>query len=262
MNTPTLPTLTGTAVTLRPITDADTDLIVKWRNTPSVVQNFIFRQTFTPEMHRSWLATKVATGQVVQYIILDNADGKPVGSVYYRDIDNHNRSAEYGIFIGEESARGKGLGTETARLFTDFGFGRRSDDGFGELLVLLHSFGQTYAADFTNTALVSTPGRAAEVTANNHFYRETFAHYADGYHRVGCSQLPVGADVGRGIEELGGNLVQHLALEGDTFRQDDVEGRDTVGCYHDELFAVDVVHVTYFSVIDTLLSRKVEISFS
>ena len=122
MNTPTLPVLTGTAVTLRPITDADTDLIVKWRNTPSVVQNFIFRQTFTPEMHRSWLATKVATGQVVQYIILDNADGKPVGSVYYRDVDNHNRSAEYGIFIGEESARGKGLGTETARLFTDFGF--------------------------------------------------------------------------------------------------------------------------------------------
>ena len=50
-----------------------------------------------------------------------NADGKPVGSVYYRDIDNHNRSAEYGIFIGEESARGKGLGTETARLFTQFG---------------------------------------------------------------------------------------------------------------------------------------------
>ena len=121
MNTPTLPVLTGTAVTLRPITDADTDLIVKWRNTPSVVQNFIFRQTFTPEMHRSWLATKVATGQVVQYIILDNADGKPVGSVYYRDIDNHNRSAEYGIFIGEESARGKGLGTEAARLFTQFG---------------------------------------------------------------------------------------------------------------------------------------------
>ena len=121
MDVKNLPVLEGAAVRLRPIADADTDLIVKWRNTPSVVQNFIFRQTFTPEMHRSWLATKVATGQVVQYIILDNADGKPVGSVYYRDIDNHNRSAEYGIFIGEESARGKGLGTETARLF-DWGF--------------------------------------------------------------------------------------------------------------------------------------------
>ena len=122
MDVKNLPVLEGAAVRLRPIADADTDLIVKWRNTPSVVQNFIFRQTFTPEMHRSWLATKVATGQVVQYIIIHKADDKPVGSVYYRDIDNHNRSAEYGIFIGEESARGKGLGTETAKLFTDFGF--------------------------------------------------------------------------------------------------------------------------------------------
>ena len=122
MDVKNLPVLEGAAVRLRPIADADTDLIVKWRNTPSVVQNFIFRQTFTPEMHRSWLATKVATGQVVQYIIIDKADDKPVGSVYYRDIDNHNRSAEYGIFIGEESARGKGLGTETAKFFTDFGF--------------------------------------------------------------------------------------------------------------------------------------------
>ena len=122
MDVKNLPVLEGAAVRLRPIADADTDLIVKWRNTPSVVQNFIFRQTFTPEMHRSWLATKVATGQVVQYIIIDKADDKPIGSVYYRDIDGHNRSAEYGIFIGEESARGKGLGTETAKLFTDFGF--------------------------------------------------------------------------------------------------------------------------------------------
>ena len=45
-----------------------------------------------------------------------------VGSVYYRDVDHTFNSAEYGIFVGEESARGKGFGTETARLFTDFGF--------------------------------------------------------------------------------------------------------------------------------------------
>ena len=76
-----LPTITGERVVLRPITDADTDRIVAWRNTPSVMQNFIFRQQFTPEMHRNWLATKVATGQVVQYIIEDKAAGRAVGSV-------------------------------------------------------------------------------------------------------------------------------------------------------------------------------------
>lgn len=117
-----LPRITGEQVVLRPITDADTDHIVAWRNTPSVMQNFIFRQKFTPEMHRNWLATKVATGQVIQYIIEEKATGRPVGSVYYRDVDHSNHSAEYGIFIGEPDARGKGFGTETARLFTEFGF--------------------------------------------------------------------------------------------------------------------------------------------
>lgn len=112
----------GVQVCLRPITEADTDRIVRWRNTPSVMRNFIFREPFTPEMHRHWLATKVATGQVVQYIIEEKATGRPVGSVYFRDVDPVNHSAEYGIFIGEEDARGCGFGTETARLFTGFGF--------------------------------------------------------------------------------------------------------------------------------------------
>lgn len=112
----------GEKVILRPITMEDTPLIVIWRNTESVRKNFIFRERFTEEMHNNWMRTKVASGEVVQYIIIDRDADKPVGSVYFRDIDMKNRSAEYGIFIGEESARGKGLGSETARIFTRFGF--------------------------------------------------------------------------------------------------------------------------------------------
>ena len=117
-----LPVITGDKVTLRPITDADTDLIVRWRNDPAVQQFFIFREPFTPEMHRNWLHTKVETGKVVQYIIVDNADGKSVGSVYFRDIDPANESAEYGIFIGEADARGRGVGTAAARLMLRYCF--------------------------------------------------------------------------------------------------------------------------------------------
>lgn len=116
-----LPVLRGRKVTLRPITAEDTNLIVRWRNDPAVYENFIFREPFTPEMHQRWLDTKIATGQVIQYIILAGDDRLPVGSVYFRDIDPRHESAEYGIFIGEESARGVGVGTETAILFTDFG---------------------------------------------------------------------------------------------------------------------------------------------
>ena len=116
-----LPLINGEKVSLRPISREDTPLIVAWRNKPSVYRHFIFRQPFTPPLHENWLRTKVDTGQVIQYIILENPSRRPIGSVYYRDVDLVNESAEYGIFIGEEDCLGRGLGTETARLFTRFG---------------------------------------------------------------------------------------------------------------------------------------------
>lgn len=116
-----LPIINGEKVRLRPITEADTADIVRWRNDPEVQQYFIFRQVFTPEIHQAWLENKVFPGHVIQYIIEEMSTGKSVGSVYFRDVDPDNDSAEYGIFIGESSARGRGFGSETAMLFTDFG---------------------------------------------------------------------------------------------------------------------------------------------
>ena len=112
--------IVGHNVILKQITMQDTDLIVKWRNNPEVMKNFIYRGEFTHETHKHWMETKVARGEVLQYIIMTKRDRIPVGSVYYRDIDRNN-SAEYGVFIGEDSARKKGVGSETARLFTRYG---------------------------------------------------------------------------------------------------------------------------------------------
>lgn len=116
-----LPVINGEKVTLRPITREDTGLIVAWRNKDSVRRHFIFRRPFTTELHENWLKTKVDTGRVIQYIILEKDSGRPLGSTYLRDIDPENESAEYGIFIGEDDCQGRGIGTETARLFVRFG---------------------------------------------------------------------------------------------------------------------------------------------
>lgn len=122
MNKNDLTTIIGKNLILRPITLDDTDLIVKWRNNPSVVQNFIFREKFTKEMHENWMRTKVESGQVVQYIVEERKTKKPIGSVYFRDINEAYDSAEFGIFIGEDDARGKGYGKEMTSLFVSFGF--------------------------------------------------------------------------------------------------------------------------------------------
>ncbi len=107
-------------ITIRPITYNDTDDIIRWRNSEYVNARFIDRRMFTKESHEAWLENFVKTGKVAQFIIL--LDGKGVGSVYLRDIDYDKKDAEFGIFIGEESARGKGVGTKSASLILEYAF--------------------------------------------------------------------------------------------------------------------------------------------
>ena len=109
-------------ISIRPITEADTDKIVAWRNNPKVVEHFIYRAPLTREGHLNWFHNRVQTGQVAQFMIMVGDEKKEVGSVYLRDIDKNNRKCEYGIFIGEDTERGKGAGTEAAKLAINYAF--------------------------------------------------------------------------------------------------------------------------------------------
>lgn len=107
---------------LRPMNYEDTDNIVAWRNSDAVRKNFIYQELFTREGHENWIHNMVETGKVVQMIICELSTDKPLGSVYIRDIDRRHSKAEYGIFIGEPSARGRGIGTATAKLMLRYCF--------------------------------------------------------------------------------------------------------------------------------------------
>lgn len=101
---------------LRPITDEDTGKIVDWRNSEEVRRRFIYREPFTEEGHRHWLETMVKPGKAIQMMICDMNTDSPLGSVFVRDVDRKHSKAEYGIFIGEADARGRGIGTAAAKL--------------------------------------------------------------------------------------------------------------------------------------------------
>ncbi len=47
---------------------------------------------------------------------------EPIGITNIRDFTNANRTAEFGISIGDPAYRGRGLGTEATRLVLDFAF--------------------------------------------------------------------------------------------------------------------------------------------
>ncbi len=108
-------------VHIRPITQDDTEKIVGWRNKDFVRKNFIYQKPFTVEGHTAWLKEQVEPGHVAQFIICLE-DGSEIGSVYLRDIDREAGTAEYGVFIGEEEALGRGFGTQAAEQMLDYGF--------------------------------------------------------------------------------------------------------------------------------------------
>lgn len=111
----------GKQIYLRPITIEDTDIVVRWRNDPRVVQNFIYRKPISKEEHLNWYHNKVSVGKVLQFIICDKTTDKPLGSGYLQNIEE-DKKAEYGIFLGETDAFGRGIGSETAKLIVDYSF--------------------------------------------------------------------------------------------------------------------------------------------
>lgn len=133
--------LIGERIFLRPIGLEDTERIIAWRNQERVRKNFIYQKPFTKEGHEEWMRTQVGTGRAVQFIICEKETGRPLGSVYFRDIDRDNKKAEYGIFIGEEDAAGKGIGTEAARLAVSY-----ARDGLKLHKLMLRVFADNTAA--------------------------------------------------------------------------------------------------------------------
>lgn len=109
-------------VNLRAIKLEDTDNILKWKNNVNVKKYFCIQDDLTKEQHMQWLKNRVDTDEVVQFVIESNELKKDVGSVYLRDIDNNNQKAEFGIFIGEDDARNKGIGTAATKKIIEYGF--------------------------------------------------------------------------------------------------------------------------------------------
>jgi UDP-4-amino-4,6-dideoxy-N-acetyl-beta-L-altrosamine N-acetyltransferase len=115
----------GNKVFLRKMEESDTDNIIAWRNSDAVRPHFIYQGLFTRESHLNWKQTMVDTGKVDQFIICDIETEEPLGSVYIRDIDMSHKKGEYGIFLSPDAPRGKGIGTDTAKLAIDYAFETR-----------------------------------------------------------------------------------------------------------------------------------------
>mgnify|MGYP000557155954 CR=1 FL=1 len=70
----------------------------------------------------AWYDMEVTTSDLIPFAVYERATLTPIGTTALIGLDWRNRTAEFGIIIGEPTARGKGYGTEITRLVRDYAF--------------------------------------------------------------------------------------------------------------------------------------------
>jgi len=115
--------LKGERVAFGPIRRALLPLYERWMNDFTVIETLgVGVRPMTSESEAAWFEQAATNSTSVTYTVYELAGLRPIGTVSLRDIDHANRTATFGILIGEREEWGKGYGTETTRLMLDYAF--------------------------------------------------------------------------------------------------------------------------------------------
>lgn len=126
----------GDKIALGPLRRDLVPLYQRWINDFEVTRglSMAFRP-LTLEAEEAWYE-RVSEGQGdPAFTIYERATLRPIGNTGLHGVDHANRTAEFGIVIGEKDCWGKGYGTEAARLVLDYGF-----NGLGLHSIMLRVF--------------------------------------------------------------------------------------------------------------------------
>ncbi len=120
-------------VTLGPLTPAHADAMLRWMLDPTVSKNLGLRSEPTAEKTAQWLDRAAGDDTIEARAIL--SDGQHVGNVVLDQIDRHVSRARLSIYVGETSARSRGVGKSAVQLALELAFG---DLGLHKVWLTVH----------------------------------------------------------------------------------------------------------------------------
>ena len=112
----------GKRVYLSPICAEDAEQYCEWLNDFDVAKNLlIFNQQLSLEREKA-LLHEMAKNDAQIFGIIEIENNKLIGNCSIFRINERNRKAEVGIFIGDKNYWSKGYGIEALSLLVDYGF--------------------------------------------------------------------------------------------------------------------------------------------
>lgn len=117
--------LVGDRIYLSPKTTDEEDILkfTEWMNDFQIT-DYIAATTriTTVENEREWANNLAKNPEKYNFDIVDLSNDKLIGTISLEKVNLIERSAILGIFIGEESYRSHGFGTEAIKLLLEYGF--------------------------------------------------------------------------------------------------------------------------------------------
>jgi diamine N-acetyltransferase len=117
--------IVGEKVALGPMHRDLLPFVTRWTNDLAARRNIGAPLPQTLEQRIARYEYDATDEESVDFAVYERATWRPIGTVGLFDINDRNGRAEFGIFIGEQEARGKGYGTEATRLVLDYAFAVR-----------------------------------------------------------------------------------------------------------------------------------------
>jgi diamine N-acetyltransferase len=109
----------------------------RWYSAFSTTRTIGKSRPMTVEEAEAWYERHAMNDREAHFTIYERVTWRPIGTTELTDIDMENRRAEFGIVIGESDSRGKGYGTETARLMLDYAFTAR---GLVNVMLIVNAY--------------------------------------------------------------------------------------------------------------------------
>ncbi len=173
--------LRGELTYLRPVTDADIEILAEWWAEPAtaVFQSGVIRprpEQPIREMFRAWSGNE--SGSAVAFSVVRRSDNALLGHVALWGAELPACSATLGVIMGPQ-ARGQGLGSDAVTVLLRYGF---DEMGLRRIQLGVYSFNTRALAAYTKLGFVEE-GRRREVALHaGAWYDEVLmALLASGY---------------------------------------------------------------------------------
>lgn len=130
----------GELVALGPLRHDLLPLYQRWINDLETTRNLgALPRPMTAEQEQDWYEQTAKSESEAPFTIYERASMRPIGNTGLHGIDYRNRSATFGILIGEPDCQNRGYGTETTRLMLDYAF---TALGLNNVMLTVFAFNQ------------------------------------------------------------------------------------------------------------------------